>query len=240
MTRPTRCRSGSSPCSRRTTIACGDDLTLDLGIRYDRQTFSDGTKDFAPRLGFGWNPNGDPKTVVRGGYGLYYTMLRGNTDASFTLGGPTGIFTYQATPGQTGFPSCLSCTPVAYDQNAAQSTLPARNITIRPGMASYYGQFFDITKLPGYAGATFVNPKSQVASIGIERELMPKLFVAVDYVTQHWTGLDRTVDLNAPSLFRAHRAGAGAHRRGRRSDSSDSAGQRWLSPDQRRRKPRRR
>jgi hypothetical protein len=177
------------------------DLTVDLGVRYDRQTFSDGTRNLAPRVGFGWNPNGDPKTVVRGGYGLYYTMLRGNIDASFTLGGPTGIFTYQATPGQTGFPTCLACTPVAYDQNAALSTLPARNITIRPGMASYYSQFFDIAKLPGYAGATFVNPKSQVASIGIERELMPKLFVAVDYVKQHWTDLDRTVDLNAPSYF---------------------------------------
>jgi hypothetical protein len=178
-----------------------DDLTLDLGLRYDRQTFSDATKNFAPRLGFGWNPLGDPKTSVRGGYGLYYTMLRGNTDASFTLGGPQGIFTYQATPGQTGFPTCLACTPVAFDQNAAQNTLPARNITIRPGEAAYYAQFFDVSKLPGYAGATFVNPKSQVASIGIERELMPKLFLAVDYVKQHWTGLDRTIDLNAPSLF---------------------------------------
>ena len=39
------------------------DLTLDLGLRYDRQTFSDGKKNFAPRLGFGWNPGGDPKTV---------------------------------------------------------------------------------------------------------------------------------------------------------------------------------
>jgi hypothetical protein len=177
------------------------DLTLDLGLRYDRQTFSDGTRNFAPRVGFGWNPAGDARTSIRGGYGIYYTMLRANTDASFTLGGPQGIFTYQATPGQTGFPTCLTCTPVAFDQNAAASTLPARNITIRPGMASYYSQFFDVTKLPGYATATFVNPKSQVASIGVERELRSGLFVSADYVKQHWTGLDRTIDLNAPSLF---------------------------------------
>src|SRR5581483_831818 len=56
-------------------------------------------------------------------------------------------------------------------------------------------------RLPGYAGATFVNPKSQVGSIGIEREVLSRFFVAADYVKQHWTGLDRTVDLNAPSLF---------------------------------------
>src|SRR5262249_6416036 len=93
------------------------------------------------------------------------------------------------------------CAPVPFDQNAAKNALPARNITIRPGTASYYAQFFDVSALRGYAAATFVNPRSQVASIGIERRLKPGLFVAVDYVKQHWTGLDRTVDLNAPSLF---------------------------------------
>jgi hypothetical protein len=178
-----------------------NDLTLDVGLRYDRQTFSDGKKNVAPRLGFGWNPGGDPKTSVRGGYGLYYTMLRANTDANFELGGPEGIFTYAVTPGQTGFPACLTCTPVAFDQNTAKGSLPARNITIRPGMASYYAQFFDISKLPGYASTTFVNPRSQVASIGVERELDHRLFVSVDYVRQHWTDLDRSVDLNAPALF---------------------------------------
>ncbi len=179
----------------------GNDVTLDLGLRYDRQTFTDSKNGIAPRLGFGWNPNGDPKTSVRGGYGMYYTQLRANTDASFELGGPQGTFTYTATPGQTGFPTCITCTPVAFDANTAAGTLPARNITVRPGMASFYSQFFDVSKLPGYASATFVNPRSQVGSIGFERELASRLFVSVDYVKQHWTGLDRSVDLNAPSLF---------------------------------------
>ncbi|HEX3702260.1 MAG TPA: TonB-dependent receptor [Vicinamibacterales bacterium] len=178
-----------------------DDVTLDLGLRYDDQTFSDSKNGVAPRLGFAWNPGGDPKTSVRGGYGMYYTQLRANTDASFALGGPQGIFTYTATPGQTGFPTCLGCTPVSLDANAATSTLPARNITIRPGMASFYSQFFDVSKLPGYGSATFVNPRSQVGSIGFERELAPRLFVSVDYVKQHWTRLDQTADINAPSLF---------------------------------------
>ncbi len=176
-----------------------DDLTLDAGLRYDRQTFSDGTANVAPRVGFGWNPGGDSRTAVRGGYGLYYTMLRANIDANFTLGGPQGIFTYTATAGQAGFPTCVTCTPVAYDPNP--SALPARNITIRPGLASYYAQFFDITRLPGYASATFVNPKSHVASIGVERTLAPRWVASADYVKQHWTGIDQTVDLNAPSLF---------------------------------------
>ena len=178
-----------------------NDVTIHAGIRYDRQTFADGPGNFAPRLGFGWNPHGDSKTAVRGGYGFYYTQLRANIDADFELGGPQGIFTYQATPGQTGFPTCLACTPVVFNQNAARSTLPARNIIIRPGQASYYAQFFRIAQLVGYSSATFENPRSQVGSIGIEREVMPRLFVSADYVKQHWTGLDRSVDLNAPMFF---------------------------------------
>src|SRR6185312_14730985 len=46
------------------------DLTLYLGLRYDRQTLTDATKDFAPRVGFGWHPFGDARTSVRGGYGM--------------------------------------------------------------------------------------------------------------------------------------------------------------------------
>ena len=35
------------------------DLTLNLGLRYDRQTLTQANTNFAPRIGFGWNPNGD-------------------------------------------------------------------------------------------------------------------------------------------------------------------------------------
>jgi hypothetical protein len=46
-----------------------------------------------------------------------------------------------------------------------------------------------------------VNPRSQVISIGAEREVVKGLFVGGDYVHQHLSGIDRTVDLNAPSPF---------------------------------------
>src|SRR5205085_10232139 len=46
-----------------------------------------------------------------------------------------------------------------------------------------------------------VNPRSQVITIGAEREVIKGLFVGGDFVHQHLTGIDRTVDLNAPSPF---------------------------------------
>ncbi len=184
------------------------DLTLDLGLRYDRQTLTDGTKDFAPRVGFGWHPFGDSRWSVRGGYGMYYTQIQSNLIASYLVNGLDGLTTYTATPGQFGFPTCLtgSCLPLNFDpKTLPASELPARDITIQPGRRSFYeaqfakyGLNFDL--LPNYPDK-LVNPRSQVVSIGAERELFKGFFGGADYVHQHLTDLDRTVDLNAPSPF---------------------------------------
>jgi carboxypeptidase family protein len=183
-------------------------LTIDAGLRYDRQTLTDATKDFAPRVGFAWHPNGDSRTVVRGGYGLYYTQIRSNLVAGALLNGLDGFTTYTATPGQLGFPTCLtgSCLPLALDPRVLPaSQLPARDITIKAGQRDIYAAQFaqyglNFNLLPDYPDE-FVNPRSQVTSIGGEREIIKGLFAGADYVHQHWTDLDRTVDLNAPSIF---------------------------------------
>jgi hypothetical protein len=54
--------------------------------------------------------------------------------------------------------------------------------------------------LPNYPDS-LVNPQSQVASIGAEREFFKGFFVGADYVHQHLGGIDRTIDLNAPAPF---------------------------------------
>jgi hypothetical protein len=190
------------------SIRVNNQLTIDAGLRYDRQTLTDATKDFAPRLGFGWHPNGDSKLVVRGGYAMYYTQVRANAIASALTGGLDGLVTYTAVPGQTGFPTCLTgpCLPVDIDPRVLPlAQQPPRNITIRAGQREFYksqfatyGLNFDL--LPNYPD-TFVNPRSQVTSIGAEREVVKGLFGGADYVHQHWTNLDRSVDLNAPAPF---------------------------------------
>ena len=43
------------------SIRVNNDLTLDVGLRYDVQTLTDAKNDFAPRVGFGWHPNGDSR-----------------------------------------------------------------------------------------------------------------------------------------------------------------------------------
>jgi len=190
-----------------------NDLTLDLGLRYDKQSITTANGNIAPRIGFGWHPNGDSKTAIRGGYGMYYTQVRTNSVAGYIMNGLDGFTTYttpnrtsQSDPFPAGFPSCLdaSCTPVDFSSNPA--TAPSRNITIIAGKRDFYTQQFaqyglDFNAIAGTYPDEFVNPRSQVTSIGAEREVMQGLFVGADYVHQHWSDLDRSVDLNAPVPF---------------------------------------
>jgi hypothetical protein len=190
------------------SIRVNNDLTLDLGLRYDVQTLTDAKNNVAPRVGFGWHPNGDSRLAIRGGYGMYYTQIQSNLIGDSLTSGLDGYTSYTATPGQLGFPTCLTgpCLPLSFDPRTLPALeLPARNITLKAGDAAFYrtqfaqyGLNFDL--LPNYPD-TLVNPRSQVVSIGAEREVMKGLFVGSDYVHQHWTDLARTVDLNAPLIF---------------------------------------
>jgi hypothetical protein len=191
------------------SIRVGRDFTVDAGLRYDRQTLTDAQKNFEPRIGFAWHPGGAARTSIRGGYGMYYTQIQSNLVAGYLVNGLDGLTTYTATPTgptSTGFPTCLTCVPVNVDPKTVPlAELPARDITIQAGRRDFYvAQFarygLNFNLLPFYPDK-LVNPRSQVFSIGGEREVVKGLFLGGDFVHQHLSGINRTVDLNAPTPF---------------------------------------
>ena len=185
-----------------------DDLTLDLGLRYDRQTLTDATKNFAPRVRL--RLASQRRLAPRDPRRLRHVLHADSVERGRRLpdGRARRFTTYTATPGQSGFPTCLTgpCLPSSFDpKTLPPSQLPARNITIQRGQRDFYRQQFaqyglNFDLLPNYPDS-FVNPRSQVVSIGAEREVTKACSPAPTTCISTGPNLDRTVDLNAPSVF---------------------------------------
>ncbi|HTV59074.1 MAG TPA: carboxypeptidase regulatory-like domain-containing protein [Verrucomicrobiae bacterium] len=174
------------------------DLTVNLGLRYARQTFTDSNKDIAPRVGFAYNLRGDAKTVIRGGFGIYYSQVVDNSEANYALTGPTGVFNYTATPGQVGFPASVSDAPLPSFPPGAVA--PLRSLYIRPGQSAYLNQFFPTSVLIGYPNV-LLNPYTEQWTFGLQRELAPEWILSADYVGSHTLKINRPLDVDPPAPF---------------------------------------
>ncbi len=78
-------------------------LSVNYGLRFESQNNIHDLADFAPRLGFAWGIGGDgkapPKTVVRGGFGMFYDRFGQNlVQTAERLNGTTQISSVYATP----------------------------------------------------------------------------------------------------------------------------------------------
>lgn len=176
------------------------DLTVNVGLRYEVQTFADSRYDFAPRVGFAYNVGGRGVTTLRGGFGIYDAQIVDNEQANYALTGPTGVFNYTAAPGQVGFPTSVSAVPLpAFPPGAVA---PLRSLYLRPGRASYYNQFFPTSALLDYPDA-LLNPYNEQWTLGIERQLAANWILAADYVGSHTLRILRPLDVDPPaSLLR--------------------------------------
>jgi hypothetical protein len=148
----------------------GTRLTLNFGIRYDRETsFSkingvpDDTNNWAPRVGFVWDPTGAGRTVVRGGAGIYI-------DQTF-LNPPLNVALAQR----------------------------ARDITIvNPGYPDPFSRGTVLLPSISVASAHMRTPETRSISLGIKRELIPGLAVSLDGVTSRGYSQYNNRDVNPP------------------------------------------
>jgi outer membrane receptor protein involved in Fe transport len=172
-------------------------LVVNLGLRYDLQTLTQGNTNFSPRAGFAYTLfGGDNPTVIRGGYGLYYTELPANLVANSSINGPQGVFTYTVQPGQFGFPTTFS--PITTIPPG--TVLPARDIQILAGQCNYLNQFLPVSQLH-FCPNKLLNPYTQQWDFGIEQQIARNWVFSMDYIGSHTIHIDQPIDLNSPSGF---------------------------------------
>ena len=95
-------------------------LTVNLGLRYQQQTFTDSRLNFAPRAGIVYDLSGKGEIVLRASFGIYHSQIVDDSEANYALTGPTGVFNYTAAPGQVGFPTSVAAAPLpAFPAGAA-------------------------------------------------------------------------------------------------------------------------
>ncbi len=173
-------------------------LTLNLGMRYERQTFTDGTRNFAPRVGFSYDVSGAGNTILRAGFGIYHSQIVDDSFASYALGEPTGVFTYTATATQVGFPTSVAAAPLP--AFPAGGIVPLRSLYVRPGQPAFLNQYFPTSVLPNYPNH-LLNPYSEQYTVSLEQRLAPNWLMSVDYVGTHTLRINRPLDVDAPTPF---------------------------------------
>lgn len=157
---------------------------------FDRNNIS----AFAPRFAIAWNPRGSNKTVLRGGYGLYFDPINSFEVTAVSGKVPGLVTTCSSTVAGTTTPGCVASPNLRINQGFPFELQPP---TIKPSS-------FLTLPVQLYSNApqlTVFDPQFKLATVhewnlSVQREL-PMGFVAqAAYIGKRGTRLQRSYDLN--------------------------------------------
>jgi Carboxypeptidase regulatory-like domain/TonB dependent receptor len=187
------------------TIRVTDHLALNLGVRWDLQTFTTAgllsnplfppsgkvpfkPYNFAPRAGLAYSIGKNHPLVVRAGYGMFYVRIpqiynsaiateNGITDAQVFLNN-TDYYDHQVFP--------------TYPNPLVSCSLYGPSCNLPSGFTQ--GVTNDVSAF----APNFVTPRVQQTSITLEREVAGKTTIAISYLYVHGEHLIRALDVNLP------------------------------------------
>ncbi len=155
-------------------------LTLSFGIRYEGQTQIPDHNDWAPRFGFAWSPksgggrsgNGRPKTVVRGGWGIFYDRFAATNVLSALRSNQVEQYSVN--------------NPLSYDSAFSAAAIPTLGQLSLDSQQHYL--------IDGHLHA----PMLMQTVIGMDHQLASKTTMSVNFINSRGTHELLTNDINAP------------------------------------------
>jgi len=147
-------------------------LTISLGLRYEVQKLVTGKGDFAPRFGFAWAPgnskNGRQKTVIRGGFGIFFDRVSyGDFEQAALNNGHTQLEYQVYDP--TFYPNIPPLSSLSLGSNATY--------IVDPKLRADY---------------------SEQGALGVERQLPRNTRISATYTYDHSQHLQQTIPINTP------------------------------------------
>jgi outer membrane receptor protein involved in Fe transport len=169
-------------------IRIGRRLTANVGLRYDRPDYIDQNNDetllqfdnWSPRFGLSYDFTGDGRTVAHASWGRYYN---------------------QAPTYGPGFYTGTGNTPVSYYRIFSDAAVdPADWEAMRDLIVQPENLFLEFTSSSLPVVGDPENPKSDVFSIGIERQISSRLAAALNFVYKETDGYLGLIDTNAAQV----------------------------------------
>ncbi|HEX5230297.1 MAG TPA: carboxypeptidase regulatory-like domain-containing protein [Bryobacteraceae bacterium] len=154
-------------------------LTLSLGLRFETQTDIHDWHDWAPRIGFAWAPgqsknNPRPKTVFRGGFGIFYDRVG---EQNILNAERYGILQQQYIITQS------AANPIPFEPNT--TGLPTGLQLLAP---------HTVQLLDSNLHAPYILQEA----FTVERQLPKNTTISESYVNSHGLHELRSADINAP------------------------------------------